>query len=379
MSPGSASALRVQLDPLAHSEALAKDWTELEQRADASFFLGWGWIGTWLDAVLPYARPLVWSVQRGSELVGLALLVEQRARRRLVVASRGAHLHETGDPALDRLTIEHNGLLSARGLEAEVAGAALAFAADALRARRWDELHLPGVSARYEAAARACRAPLLVWKRHGSPWVDLARVRAAGGDPLAIVDGRRRRRARRALRLCAAAGPLRTEPARSRAEALEFLAGLVPLHEARWRGAGAFSSPFLLAFHRELVRRRFDAGEIQLLRFRAGESVLGYAYNFVYRGRVYFYQWGLAPPADPRTSPGIAVQLLAIAHNAARGADVYDMLHGPEPYKRRFATDQDERLWLVLQRARPVFALENALRRARRRLPRLAAGIPGRG
>jgi CelD/BcsL family acetyltransferase involved in cellulose biosynthesis len=362
-----APELQVRLEPLSSHEVLARDWMALEARADASFFVGWGWIGCWLEAVSPHARPWVLTVRRGDELVGLGLLVERRARRRWLIASRAAHLHETGDARLDRLTIEHNGLLAARGCEADVARAALAFAAGELRSGRWDEIHLPGVAPGCETPASACGAPLLVWKRRGSLWVDLARVREAGGDPLAPLDARRRRRVRRALRLCAASGALRVEPARSVEQALEFLAGLIALHERRWRGAGGFATAFHRAFHRALVQRRFASGEVQLLRMRAGERVLAYDYNFVYRGRVLAYQWGLVPPSDRRASPGVASQYLAIAHNAALGADVYDFLHGEEPYKRLLATSRDERLWLVLQRRRFAFEVENALRRARRR------------
>jgi CelD/BcsL family acetyltransferase involved in cellulose biosynthesis len=369
LSPGADSSLRVRVEPLAHPEALAKEWLALEACADASFFTSWGWIGTWLDAVLPRTRAGVLRVERGVRTLGLGLLVERRARRRLVVASHAAHLHETGDARLDRLTIEHNGLLCARGAEAAVARAALAWLAGELRARRWDELHLPGVSPAWEAAARASGAPLLVWKRQRSPWVDLERVRACGGDPVAAIDApRRRRRVRRALRLCAAGGVLRAEPARTLDEALAFLDQLIALHEARWRGAGAFASSFHREFHRALVRRRFEAGEIQLLRLLAGERVLGYDYNFVHRGRVLAYQWGLAAPPDTRAAPGIAAEVLGIAWNAAQGARVYDFLHGDERYKGLLASAHDERLWLVLQRPRLLFRAENALRRLRRAL-----------
>ena len=111
--------------------------------ARPSFFTSWYWIGTLL-AVLPEAnRP---SLLRGSirgETVALALLGARLVRRRYgLIRSRALYLNETGDPAFDSLTIEHNGLLVAVAHETAARDALIAwFAGNGADA---DELHISG-------------------------------------------------------------------------------------------------------------------------------------------------------------------------------------------------------------------------------------------
>ena len=123
-----------------------------------------------------------------------------------------------------------------------------------------------------------------------------------------------------------------------------------------------------MAFHRALIEARFEAGEIQLLRIAAGEHVVGYLYHFVYGGRVYSYQWGLSAESDPAIAFGLASDYLAVLHNLEAGAAVFDFLHGDTLHKRRLGTASEARAWLVMQRPRWDFRLENRLRAWKRRL-----------
>ena len=78
---------------------------------------------------------------------------------------------------------------------------------------------------------------------------------------------------------------------------------LAQLHQNRWTGRGkpgVFASSRFIAFHRDLVARAFPSGGVQLLRIRAGAMVIGLLYNFIYKGRVYFYQGGLRFSDDNR-------------------------------------------------------------------------------
>lgn len=369
-----ANGIRLRLTPAGDLDALERDWIDLERRSNGGFFLSWGWIDAWLHALPPELRPLRLEARRGERCVGLALLVERRARRRGVIVSRGLHLHETGRAALDKLTIEHNGVLADRDAEDAVRAACLRFLTGGVAQGRWDEVFLPGVPPRWLAGQPVPGTDTLVWKRARSPIVALEKIRRDGAGSLERLGGSRSRRLRRALRAYARRGPLAVEPARSVAEALEHLEALIALHESRWAplGGGAFATPFLRRFHRRLVETRFPHGEVQILRGRAGDARLGYDYNFVYGGRVYAYQWGLDPEADARLSPGLVLEYLSVRHNLEAGAAVYDFLHGDAHYKSCLATDSEERLWLVLQRPRLDFRLENGLRRLRRRYLRAA-------
>src|SRR5439155_24981132 len=116
--------------------------------------------------------------------------------------------------------------------------------------------------------------------------------------------------------------------------------------------SGSFASRFFEDFHRDLVRNRFAAGEVQLLRIAAGAVTVGYLYNFVHRGRVYYYQSGFAYPDRPAIKPGLVCHAAAAQWNIARGAETYDLLAADRPFKRSLATNPGEMLWLTVQKDR---------------------------
>ena len=125
------------------------------------------------------------------------------------------------------------------------------------------------------------------------------------------------------------------------------------MHQTYWtrRGhPGAFLRGFFEPFHRDLIFRRFGAGEIQLLRVLAGEKCIGCLYNIVKDGHVYAYQSGFDYGADSRLKPGLVSHCLAINYNLAIGAQVYDFMAGDSRYKKNLGTDFVEMSWLVLQR-----------------------------
>jgi CelD/BcsL family acetyltransferase involved in cellulose biosynthesis len=197
--------------------------------------------------------------------------------------------------------------------------------------------------------------------------VDLARVRAAG-DYLSLLSANARAQIRRALRLFEARAPITLETASSVAEASAIFDELVTLHRRnwQWRGKEGAFTPFVRAFHERLIRRRFDAGEIQLLRVRSGPATIGSLYNFVFDGVIYFYQSGIAWQADAKLKPGLVCHAEAVAHNASLGHQRYDFLGGESRYKKTLATDDHRHLvWARIQRPRLRFRVEDALRDAR--------------
>ncbi|MFY7913823.1 MAG: GNAT family N-acetyltransferase, partial [Rubrivivax sp.] len=245
---------KVSLQPIEDRLALESEWRTLEQRSFASFFLSWDWVGVLLDNVHGRGAPRVLRIKAGSELKGLALLWSSEQRRQHgLIRSRSLHLNETGCPEFDRITMEHNGILTAAGDEKNALSAAIHHLATA---PNWDECFLSGLD---EALARHVdeTMPLRqLW--HHRRWtkryhfVDLDAVRQSGGDYLDSLSNTSRYQARRALKGYAAAGPLQCRRATSAQEALDWLEDLMRLHQAHWndRGQpGAFSSDFTRRFH----------------------------------------------------------------------------------------------------------------------------------
>ncbi len=376
----SGADLSVRLRPVGDLDALGAAWRALEGRAAASFFQSWGWIGCWLRLLPPEAAPRLLEVRADDgRIVGLGLLGRGEKRRHGLLRSTGLFLNETGDPAYDRLTIEYNGLLAedalAEAVEARAFGWLAANEAD------WDELYLSGIdaarAARYRAAGEALGLYGWLYDRKRCDFVDLAGLRAAGRDHAAALSRNTRYQIRRARRLYGIDENAGVEVAASVEEALAFLDRLKALHQAYWRRrgqSGAFASPFFETFHRALVRDRFAAGEIQLLRVSAAGTAIGYLYNFVHDGHVYAYQSGFRYDDDPKLKPGLVTHAMAIEHNLRAGARVYDFMAGEGRHKASLGTDSIELFWLVLQRDRARFRVERTLRRVKQGMRRKERG-----
>jgi CelD/BcsL family acetyltransferase involved in cellulose biosynthesis len=304
-------------------------------------------------------------------IVGLGLLGERRERRRGVIVSNTARLTEVGVRPYDSLVIEHNGILADQRLASSVRSRCVQWLAAAVRDGRWDELHLPGVRPDYADGAAGAGVAVQTRRLAPSYYVDLAELRERGADHVDALRRNSRKELRRSLRLYEKRGPLAVTIASSVAEAKQYFDELRLLQAARWRGRSqqsGFASPFARAFHHDLIETRHDAGEIQLMRVTAGAHLVGYLYNFVYRGHVYVYQFGLSYELGRAYRPGYVSHCLAVRYNLQQGRLKYDFLFGDEAYKRSLGTHCEQRAWLVVQRRRLDFQIEAALRQLKRRL-----------
>ena len=112
----------------------------------------------------------------------------------------------------------------------------------------------------------------------------------------------------------------------------------------------------------------FPHNDVLLLELRAGEEIIGVLYNFVYRGRVYFYQSGFRYSEDSRLKPGLLSHYLAIRHCLAQPIlTEYDFLAGDAQYKRSLAADLRPLTWMVVRRSTPATFLFRALRFTKRK------------
>jgi Acetyltransferase (GNAT) domain len=332
-------------------------------------------------------RPLLMRSRSAERTVGLALLGSRQVRRHSIISSRGLHLNSTGDAHLDDITIEYNALLVDREAHDAVQSAMLKHLVNEVPA--WDECHLPGMT---HVAAELTAAPGTRLRQRTSTTfqVDLERLgseaqpsssaaevapaKAAGKDIedyLELLGQKPRYHIRRSLRQYALLGPLKLEAAQSLEQAHAFMAELQVLHSAYWASkgrSGAFLNPYVVSFHQQLIDAAFQRGEVQLLRLSAGDKVISCMYNFVCAGKIYHYQSGINYTLfDGQDSPGLVSHAMAVSYNAAAGRSLYDFMAGDQQYKRSLCTDTGELHWLVLQRDRMKFNVEDLLRRLKRR------------
>jgi len=352
--------LSIELERGVDLATLGGWWRDLEPRADCQVFLGWPWIGTWVE--LCGVTPEVLVAREQGRIAGLALLVPATVRRHGWLSARTLHLHATGDRERDAINIEHNGILVDRAVATTAPGLMLKHLLAG--ATDWEELHFRGVPPGFAQDLPGVE----VRSSAGSAHVDLAALRAKGTPYLLELSANTRQQVRRAMR---GYGELRLDQAGDVAQALDWFEALGVLHQAHWtaRGqAGAFASRFFVRFHRALIERYFAAGLVELVRVTAAGKPVGYLYNLLWRGVVASYQSGFAYTRDARLKPGLVSHVMCIERHLATDASQYDFLAGDARYKLSLGTSGPRLADIVVQRSRLKFTLERGLRRVKRLL-----------
>lgn len=338
-------------------------WRSLEERSPyVSFFLSAEWVDTWIDVFAPIVPTSILICRCNGELIGASLLTSARTRRGPVPLRR-SHLHTAGEPIEDGVCVEFNNLLCCDGFE-HLCSAAIA---QHLKMQVWDELELPGFAdgtcleaLRREFSTYECDVNASV-----SYYVDLSGLRDSGSTYVDSLRQPTRKHVRQYLRAYARLGELKTEEARTKAEALEFLQELSALHQFSWQQRdmpGAFSSARFLEFHQKLIAANFPLGRILLVRIRAGARTIGVLYAFIYSGKVYFYQSGFDYSLDRKLSPGIVANVCAIEHCLQKDLKEYDFLAGDVQYKRSLSSHSRKLYWITFRRGNVRTRAVSALR-----------------
>jgi CelD/BcsL family acetyltransferase involved in cellulose biosynthesis len=349
MTPAST---RITLSTVRDLATVEAAWRALEADAAPSLFQSWTWVGCLARERFP--APVLLRAERHGRTVGLALLNRTLGR----LGSERLWLNESGDPALDSVYVEHNGVLLAQDAADLLPACMQAMLATpilpAMRRGPWGRrVRLAGVDAAHLAAAQLIGATH-VSNQSVAPFVDLTALPATPESYLASLSANTRYQIRRSNRSFARLGPLVVRQAETEAEALAYLDSLAALHQAAWSKRsvpGAFANPAFLRFHRALIARALPRGELALLRFSAGDCVLGYLYNIRLGGRVFTYQSGFdyvgcAAGADPHAKPGLTCHHAAILRAQAEGAVAYDFLAGPDRYKNSLTRAATPLYWL---------------------------------
>jgi protein-tyrosine-phosphatase/predicted ATP-grasp superfamily ATP-dependent carboligase len=351
MNSGSAN---ITLSAVRDWNAIETAWLSLEAEARPSFFQSWTWIGCLAEERFP--DPVLLRAERDGRTVGLALLNRMQGR----LGAERLLLNESGNPTLDAVYIEHNGVLLAREAGDLLPDCFRAILTAPIRGDgsrglwSWNrQLRLSGVDDAHLSAARQVGRIRLL-RESAAPFVDLMDLPGGSDAYIGSLSANTRYQIRRSDRKFAQVGRLEVRVAESLDEALAFLNALAELHQTTWsaRGLpGAFANPAFLLFHRVLVERGLPRGEVMLLRVTSGAQVLGYLYNFRHHDHVIAYQSGFdyaaaAALADSHAKPGLTCHYAAITRAQADGAVVYDFLAGSDRYKRSLTRAERPLYWL---------------------------------
>jgi CelD/BcsL family acetyltransferase involved in cellulose biosynthesis len=343
----------------------------LKATSEPSAFLSPAWMETWLGSFAARAKPwaVVWRDADG-RAVACVVLAFGGGRAGPWPVTR-LYLNEPGFAVMP----EHNDLLALPEHRAAVVRDLIDLAVET----RTDETMLGGVRADlFTSVGPLWPGPTPDVVKSESPYVDLERVRAAGGDYLGMLSSNTRSQIRRSMRhYVQQHGDLALELAEGVDEKRQWLSDLIELHRAVWeaRGeAGAFG-PDARRFHERLIEHAEHHGgagglHVEMVRVRAGDRPIGMLYHLVRRGHVHFLQSGFRYEEDARFKPGLVTHCLSVESCLARGMREYDFLGG-EPrsvrYKRSLSTDVRELCWGRLPAPSLKMRALERLREAKRR------------
>ena len=350
--------------PIGHKDEIRQIWEQVQKNASHSFFGSWGWIGVWLDSLQDTDNVSVLVGECSGSPVLCCVLVEKISRSLGFLKKNVAYINATGDPTKDDLTIEYNGML----VDHRYSDVRAVFSDDSFAAV--DEFSIPGMGnvrqlSQYFDHSFFSRIDV----EEPCHFVDLEEIRQEGKNYLDSLSTNSRGQIRRSLRRLNLLGDVHARAAGSVSEALLFLDRLVELHQREWncRGeAGAFSSGYFLDFHKDLIRKRYGEGEIQLLEVSAGQNTVGYLYSFIYNSEVLFYQSGFNYEELKRERPGVVSHYLAIELALELGCRRYNFLAGDARYKRSLANRTENLHWVAGSRKSMTSRVEFFLRCTKR-------------
>lgn len=328
-------------------DALREEWRSLETRCGQSFFISWGWIGPWLELVLPRVEVFVFRARRGQETVALATIARYRCTRGRILPATVLALNEATTDGLN-MVIEYNDLLA---LPEQISACrALMLQTLVKTPYAWSELQLSGVDPCWRLALQAVESDLYEHlPEQRSPWVASIEGLSDLDAVLGGLSRNRRSKIRQSIKHFESTyGPLSTSEPSSTEDALAAFDRMGELHTARWNRtglSGSWGNARWADFHRNLIQQGFARGEVQLLSVSAGGVLLGTVYNFLWNDRVYMLQSGFAEPRSNAERPGYVAHCLAMAVNGSRRLKIYDFMCGDADYKQSLAEQGSPMEW----------------------------------
>lgn len=314
------------------------EWNSLLETSDADrLFLSWDWITLWWQFFRspPEESLLILAVYDGDALIGMAPMIIGVIQRRVGLRVRSAQLVGYRLDGREGMLSEYLDVVATRGRESEVRAAILE---SLIKSHGCGEVVI-GWSLQAQAWTACTRQTLWQRLRLDSPnrsyQVDLANGFEAY---LARLGSSTRRSVFNLRRRLEQLGKVEFLVA-SASECAAALDDLNRLHSARW-GSQAFKGR-KLEFHRELIDRWKDLGQIVISRLLVAGVCVSVLYDIRVGERQYNIQMGFDASVEPKVSLGLIHLGYAIEQASNQGVRIYDFLGGggkTSDYKKNLAS-----------------------------------------
>jgi hypothetical protein len=352
------------LNPWSDFAVVKEIWNELYKESKASYFQSWGWIENWIDSLQNLKVQLILVViYDDSNPVCTFFLGSQIKSRRKLLKIKSHYINATGIDYYDDICIEFNSILCKPKFYVSLQDICK------IVPKEWDEIIIPALeSEKFSDIYRNgqdCKYNIIIDIDELAPYVNLEEVRKASGGYISLLGSRFRSYIRKSYRAYEKYGLINLIDAQDKKYAIEIYDELVKLHQKSWTAKGhpgAFSSEYFYNFHKQLITNRFSFGEVQLLKISSGSETLGCMYNFIYNGKVYFYQSGINYMLEKAAKPGLVCFCEAINYNAKLNHLIFDFMAGGFDYKQRLAKNMNRLVWVRIQKPLLKFKIEEKVK-----------------
>jgi CelD/BcsL family acetyltransferase involved in cellulose biosynthesis len=317
---------------------LQPEWnTFLKQSPSDTLFLTWEFQKTWWDHFGDGCElRLLTARDEAGRLAGIAPLYLERdeSGRELLRLIGGVEVADY----LDFIT------------PADENGELLAAFVDALNAMPdWQMLDLRNIPAasRTRAQLAALAAPRgLTHREQVEEVCPIIRLGDTFDAYLESLDKKQRHEIRRKVRKAYAEAEIKWYVVDAERPLEDAVETFVDLHQRSKLNKDEFMTPQMMAFFRDLARRTFDAGWLELAFIEVNGRPAATYFDFAYNSATLCYNSGYDPQAYAALSPGIVLLAHLIEHAVTERRACFDFLQGNETYKYRMGA-QDTQVYMI--------------------------------
>ena len=345
-------------------EYIRGHWQKIEKQAQISFFQSWPWIDAWLTVARKEVRPILFKVN--NNVVGISFIGNGHTKDHRILSFPTFVPWGTGNEDIDVSAPEYNAPITIPGYEKLVRNAMISFLLSDPRFTKISRIDMRRIPVNHYDDYVISNYHYDIYKEEKSFALSLSSLRDAGHDLSSLISKGAHSQIKQSLRHYEETyGSVTYERAENATKAQNWFVELGKLNQKRFNDKnqkGIWDYPKLVNMHRALLDRYFDKGLAEIVRVRAGETTIGYLYNFIFRGRVYYYMGGFVYHTDNKLRPGMVTHYQAIMNYAQHNKlGYYDFLAGNQSYKKRLSNETTEMINFTITRSSFKFSLSRKI------------------
>lgn len=359
--------MRAELIRNPDPELVKELWSSLCKKVSCHAFLDESWMTTWFQTISQHLEPILIVVKDfdSGSVLGLAIIHILHRRRRFFFQRKIVYFNEIPFQPHD-MVIEYNGILADADNYDRVWSSTLATLASELE---WDEIKINKIDPQQLPSILSAISGLQLEhffeREDSSPYATLAKNKSWEKAEKLNISSNRRRQIRKSKKMYEELyGEISIKNISKPDDVDSFWKKMDEMHTQAWtaRGdKGAFANQTWNTFNRNIIQNWLESGHVQLTRYKAGTTVIGYLFNMISGNRVYNIQSAFRFESDNKLKPGFLCHYLCMQLCYQNKLDAYYYLAGGEDYKKSLSANVDTLSWVCIRKSNKPFLVEDFL------------------